>query len=82
MKTLTLANIHESQGYKDEAIKIYEDILAKDPENEAALLGLQRLRKNRRTFEGVNQKKKYFFARMSKKEQYRQFERWLGASWN
>jgi tetratricopeptide (TPR) repeat protein len=82
MKTLTLANIHESQGYRDEAIKIYKDILAEDPENEAALLALQRLTKKRRSFLGVNQKKKYFFSRMSKKEQYIQFEKWLGAPWN
>jgi len=82
MKTLTLASIHASQGYKDEAIKIYKDILKEDPHNEAALLALQRLEKNRRTFTGVNQKKKYFFSRMRKKEQYKQFERWLGESWN
>ena len=60
MKTLTLASIHESQGYHDEAIQIYQDILADDPENEAALLGLQRLTQRRREFAGVNQKKKFF----------------------
>ncbi len=82
MKTLTLANIHESQGYSADAIKIYQDILADDPENEAAILGLKRLTQSRRSFSGVNQKKKYYFVRMSKKEQYIQFERWLAASWN
>ncbi len=82
MKTVTLASIHESQGYKDEAIKIYRDILEKDPDNEAALLGLKRLTQTRKKFGGVNQKKKYFFARMSKKEQYLQFERWLAKPWN
>ncbi len=82
MKTLTLASIHESQGYHEEAIKIYQDILAQDPENEAALLGLKRLTQTRRVFSGVNQKKKYYFARMSKKEQYIQFERWLAQRWN
>ena len=82
MKTLTLANIHESQGYNEEAIKIYQDILAQDPENEAALLGLKRFTQVRRGFSGVNQKKKYYFARMSKKEQYIQFERWLAQPWN
>lgn len=82
MKTLTLANIHESQGYSAEAIKIYQDILIEDPENEAAILALKRLTKTRRIFSGVNQKKKYYFARMSKKEQYIQFERWLAQSWN
>ena len=82
MKTLTLANIHESQGYSAEAIKIYEDILMVDPENEAAILGLKRLKQMRRVFTGVNQKKKYYFARMGNKEQYVKFERWLGQSWN
>jgi len=82
MKTLTLASIHESQGYRDEAIKIYQDILDNDPQNEAALLGLKRLTQSRQTFMGVNQKKKFYFVRMNKKEQFLKFERWLGASWN
>lgn len=82
MKTLTLATIHESQGYSAEAIKIYQDILEDDPANEAAILGLKRLTQTRRRFAGVNQKKKFFFARMDKKEHFIQFERWLAASWN
>jgi len=82
MKTLTLANIHASQGHRQEAIQIYQDILAEDPDNEAAKLALKRLTQKRKVFQGVNQKKKYFFSRMSKKEQYIQFERWLGTSWN
>jgi len=82
MKTLTLANIHESQGHSADAIKIYEDILVEDPKNEAAILGLKRLTQTRRVFTGVNQKKKYYFARMGSKEQYVQFERWLAQSWN
>ncbi len=82
MNTLTLASIHESQGYHADAIKIYEDILKDDPKNEAALVGLARLKQERQTFTGVNQKKKYFFTRMHKKEQFMQFERWLAASWN
>ena len=82
MNTLTLASIHASQGYRDEAIKIYEDVLREDPENEEARLGLKRLTQERRTFSGVNQKKKYYFARMGKKAQYLQFERWLAESWN
>ncbi len=82
MKTLTLANIHASQGYNADAIKIYRDILAEDPNNEAALLGLKRLTQERQVFSGVNQKKKYFFARMGSKAQYAQFERWLAEPWN
>ena len=82
MKTVTLATIHEKQGHNADAIKIYHDILVDDPENEAAILGLKRLTQTRQIFSGVNQKKKFFFARMGKKEQYIQFERWLAQSWN
>ena len=82
MKTLTLATIHAAQGYSEDAIKIYKDILADDPQNEAAILGLKRLTQTRQVFSGVNQKKKYYFARMAKKEQYVQFERWLAQPWN
>ncbi len=91
MKTLTLAAIHESQGYASEAVKIYKEILAEDPGNEKARLGLERLTQkqasvtktqSRKVFAGVNQKKKYFFVRMQKKEHFVQFERWLAASWN
>ena len=32
-KTLTLASIYELQGFKEEALTIYEEILKKDPEN-------------------------------------------------
>jgi len=82
MKTLTLATIHESQGYSQDALEIYQDILVDDPENEAAILGLKRLTQTRRVFYGVNQKRKFFFTRMEKKEQFLQFERWLAQPWN
>ena len=82
MKTLTLATIHESQGHSQDALEIYQDILADDPENEAAILGLKRLTRTRRVFFGVNQKRKFFFTRMEKKEQFLQFERWLAQPWN
>ena len=82
MKTLTMARIHESQGYMDEAIEIYKLLLEEDPQHEEALSSLARLTHLRKTFAGVNQKKKFFFMRMHKKEQFTKFEKWLGASWN
>ncbi|DAB31009.1 MAG TPA: hypothetical protein CFH84_00965, partial [Sulfurimonas sp. UBA12504] len=33
MQTLTLANIYELQGLKEEALEIYKEILKKNPQN-------------------------------------------------
>jgi tetratricopeptide (TPR) repeat protein len=33
MQTLTLANIYELQGLKEDALEIYKEILKKDPSN-------------------------------------------------
>ena len=82
MKTLTLAKIYESQGYINDALVIYEDILEEDPRNVEALEAVLRLRKNRVKFVGVNEKLKRYFVKMHKKEHFDKFERWLAVSWN
>ncbi|MDR1911737.1 MAG: tetratricopeptide repeat protein [Helicobacteraceae bacterium] len=76
-KTLTLASIYELQGLKNEAIEIYRDILAEDPENIEARLALIRLSGVRRKFEGVNLQMKEFFIKMDSPLEFAEFERWL-----
>ena len=42
-KTITMADLYAEQGLVDEARDIYEDILARDPDNAAVLERMQRL---------------------------------------
>ncbi len=80
-KTLTLASIYELQGFKEEALTIYEEILKKDPENFEAKQAIKRLKKTTKSFSGVNQKAKDFFIRAHSDDDLKTFERWL-MQWN
>ncbi len=82
MQTLTLANIYELQGLKDEALDIYKDILKKDPTNSDAKIAIRRLSGMRRKFLGVNKEMKEFFVTMDEGVEYNEFERWLLKLWN
>ncbi len=82
MQTLTLANIYELQGLKEDALEIYEEILKKEPENIEARLAIKRLSGKRKVFEGVNKEMKEFFISMEDAVEYNEFERWLLKSWN
>jgi tetratricopeptide (TPR) repeat protein len=82
MQTLTLANIYELQGLKEEALEIYKEILKKDPSNSDARIAIRRLSGMRRKFLGVNQEMKEFFVKMDNEVEFYQFERWLLKSWN
>ncbi len=82
MQTLTLANIYELQGLKDEALDIYKDILKKDPNNSDAKIAIRRLSGMRRKFLGVNKEMKEFFVTMDESVEYNEFERWLLKLWN
>lgn len=82
MKTLTLANIYELQGLKDEALEIYKEILRKEPSNSDAKIAIQRLSGMRRKFLGVNAQMKDFFIKMDSDIESNEFERWLLKSWN
>lgn len=42
-QTITMADIFAKQGHSDKARKIYQSILAEDPENEAARRGIESL---------------------------------------
>ncbi len=82
MQTLTLANIYELQGLKDEALEIYKDILRHDPSNSDAKIAIRRLSGIRRKFLGVNEEMKEFFVTMDERVEYNEFERWLLKLWN
>ena len=77
MKTLTLAQIYEFQGLKEEALEIYKEILKKDPKNPDARAAIRRLSGMRRHFLGVNEAMKELFERMESEEEFARFERWL-----
>jgi tetratricopeptide (TPR) repeat protein len=82
MQTLTLANIYELQGLKEEALEIYKDVLSRDPANSDAKIALRRLSGMRRKFIGVNKEMKDFFLQMDDEIEYIEFERWLLKQWN
>ena len=77
MKTLTLAQIYELQGLKNEALEIYKEILKKDPKNSEARAAIHRLSGIRRHFKGVDKEMKRFFVEMDSDAEFAEFERWL-----
>ncbi len=81
MQTLTLANIYELQGLKDEALEIYKEILKKDPSNSDAKIAIRRLSGMRKKFLNVNLQMKDFFLKMDSDIEFNEFERWL-LKWN
>ena len=82
MQTLTLANIYELQGLKEEALEIYKEILKKDPQNGDAKIAIRRLSGMRKKFLNVNTQMKDFFLKMDTDVEYKEFERWLLKTWN
>lgn len=82
MQTLTLANIYELQGLKEEALEIYKDILKKDPTNNEAKIAIRRLSGIRKKFLDVNTQMKDFFVKMDTDVEFKEFERWLLKIWN
>ena len=77
MQTLTLANIYELQGLKEEALEIYQEILKKDPNNADAKIAIRRLSGMRKKFLGCNEQMKEFFINMDDPVEFNEFERWL-----
>lgn len=82
MKTLTLANIYELQGLKQEALEIYKDILEQDPQNSDAKIAIKRLNGSRKMFAGVDTQMRDYFVKMQDDVEFNEFERWLLKSWN
>ena len=82
MQTLTLANIYELQGLKEEALDIYKEVLKKDPNNSDAKIAIRRLSGMRKKFLKVNEEMKDFFLKMETEVEFNEFERWLLKAWN
>ena len=82
MQSLTLANIYELQGLKEDALEIYKEILKKDPSNADAKIAIRRLSGMRKKFLGVNNEMKSYFIEMEEEAEFIQFERWLLRAWN
>jgi len=82
MKTLTLANIYELQGLKEEALDIYKEVLKKDPNNSDAKIAIRRLSGIRKKFLKVNKEMKDYFLKMDTEVEFNEFERWLLKAWN
>ncbi len=81
MKTVTLANIYELQGLKEEALEIYKEVLRSDPDNAEAKIAIRRLSGMRKKFVGVDEGMKDFFVKMDSEVEFNEFERWLAKIW-
>ena len=77
IKTATLAAVYESQGLKEDALKIYQEILKTDPENQEARIAVKRLSGVKEKYSGVNREMLDFFVTMNSEVEYAEFERWL-----
>ena len=82
MQTLTLANIYELQGLKEEALEIYKGVLKDDPHNSDAKIAIRRLSGVRKKFLKVDSEMKEFFLKMDTEVEFNEFERWLLKAWN
>ena len=82
MQTLTLANIYELQGLKEEALEIYKEVLKKDSNNSDAKIAIRRLSGMRKKFLNVDTQMKDFFLKIDAEVEFNEFERWLLKSWN
>ena len=82
MQTLTLANIYELQGLKEEALEIYKEVLKKNPQNSEAKIAIRRLSGMRKKYLNVNTQMKDFFLKMDTDIEFKEFERWLLKLWN
>ena len=82
MQTLTLANIYELQGLKEEALAIYQEILKKDPNNADAKIAIRRLSGMRKKFLGCNEQMTEYFIKMEDPIELKEFERWFLKLWN
>lgn len=81
IKTLTLAQIYEMQGLKEDALKIYREILLESPENKEAQMAIKRLMLVQKHFPPLNLAKKELFVNPKSQEDLIQFQRWL-LQWN
>lgn len=75
--TITEALIYEAQGFRDDALAVYTNILKKQPDNKEALKAIRRLSGLRRRDSSVNEQMCEFFVNMKTDEEINEFKRWL-----
>jgi len=75
IKTKIYAKILESQGFKEEALKVYEFLLKKNKDDKEIIDIIKRL-KTRKKFDGVNIVKLKEFNKINNENRY-EFEKWL-----
>lgn len=75
--TITQALIYENQGYRDEALEIYKNILKSDPNNAQARSAVRRMSRQKR-YSGVNPEMLELFMNLnSDEDEIEEFKRWL-----
>lgn len=82
MSTVTLASIYERQGLKDEALKIYKNVLRKEPENVEAQEAIKRILGMKKQYKDANEQMRDFFINIDDDVSRNEFERWLIKLWN
>ena len=75
IKTKIYAKILESQGFKEEALKIYEQLLKENENDKEIIEAIERL-KTRQKFDEVNIVKLKEFNEINDENRY-EFEKWL-----
>lgn len=80
IKSVSLARIYEMQGLKEDALKIYREVLMQNPSNKEAQMAIKRLMLVQK-FPPTNQAQKELFVNPKSKEDLIQFQRWL-IQWN
>lgn len=74
--TVTKALIYESQGYTDDALIIYKNILQTDPKNKDALDAIKRLGGIKKPQENINKDMLELFL-SNDNEKIKKFKEWL-----
>lgn len=77
MELLTNAIAYERSGDKQEAMRIYHKLIALNQHTLKARVGLMRLRREWKKFDGVNIEYKNFFVDAQGQKQIQELERWL-----
>lgn len=77
MELLTNAIAYERSGDKQEAMRIYHKLIALNQHTLKARVGLMRLRREWKKFDGVNIEYKNFFVDAQGQRQIQELERWL-----
>lgn len=77
MELLINAIAYERSGDKQEAMRIYHKLIALNQHTLKARVGLMRLRREWKKFDGVNIEYKNFFVDAQGQKQIQELERWL-----